>query len=119
MYSQFVVCPRRQNVVSFVKDTRDTAQQQLGIGSAHTQYVRRWWRQAGQRAPAAPPAYHSPERVPETTECIGAPTGEWKGVTGWALTLASLSVWIYFAMKIFATVILSSILRGRSPFACL
>ncbi|XP_048484277.1 cytochrome c oxidase subunit 4 isoform 1, mitochondrial [Plutella xylostella] len=30
-----------------------------------------------------------------------APTGEWKGVTGWALTLASLSVWIYFAMKIF------------------
>lgn len=71
MYSQFVVCPRRQNVVSFVKDTRDTAQQQLGIGSAHTQYVRRWWRQAGQRAPAAPPAYHSPERVPETTECIG------------------------------------------------
>ncbi|CAG9133205.1 unnamed protein product [Plutella xylostella] len=71
MYSQFVVCPRRQNVVSFVKNTRDTAPQQLGIGSAHTQYVRRWWRQAGQRAPAAPPAYHSPERVPETTECIG------------------------------------------------
>ncbi|XP_063833576.1 cytochrome c oxidase subunit 4 isoform 1, mitochondrial-like [Ostrinia nubilalis] len=30
-----------------------------------------------------------------------APTGEWKGIVGWGLVLASLSVWIYMAMKIF------------------
>ncbi|CAH0718023.1 unnamed protein product, partial [Brenthis ino] len=30
-----------------------------------------------------------------------APTGEWKGVLGWSLCLASLSLWIYMAMKMF------------------
>ncbi|CAH2097978.1 unnamed protein product [Euphydryas editha] len=30
-----------------------------------------------------------------------APTGEWKGALGWALCLASLSLWIYMAMKMF------------------
>ncbi|XP_061723811.1 cytochrome c oxidase subunit 4 isoform 1, mitochondrial-like [Cydia pomonella] len=30
-----------------------------------------------------------------------APTGEWKGVVGWGLILASLSVWIYMGMKLF------------------
>ncbi|XP_047540287.1 cytochrome c oxidase subunit 4 isoform 1, mitochondrial [Vanessa atalanta] len=30
-----------------------------------------------------------------------APTGEWKGALGWALCIASLSVWIYMAMKLF------------------
>ncbi|NP_001073120.1 cytochrome c oxidase subunit 4 isoform 1, mitochondrial-like [Bombyx mandarina] len=30
-----------------------------------------------------------------------APTGEWKGVVGWALVLSSLAAWIYMAMKVF------------------
>lgn len=30
-----------------------------------------------------------------------APTGEWKGVIGWSLILASLSIWIYMGMKLF------------------
>ncbi|XP_049880226.1 cytochrome c oxidase subunit 4 isoform 1, mitochondrial-like [Pectinophora gossypiella] len=30
-----------------------------------------------------------------------APTGEWKGAFGWALVIGSLSVWIYFGMKLF------------------
>ena len=30
-----------------------------------------------------------------------APTGEWKGVIGWGLALASVAFWIYFGMKLF------------------
>ncbi|KAL0812171.1 hypothetical protein ABMA28_009548 [Loxostege sticticalis] len=30
-----------------------------------------------------------------------APTGEWKGIIGWGLLLASMSVWIYMGMKLF------------------
>ncbi|OWR48774.1 cytochrome c oxidase subunit 4 isoform 1, mitochondrial-like isoform X2 [Danaus plexippus] len=30
-----------------------------------------------------------------------APTGEWKGALGWALVMASMSLWFYMAMKKF------------------
>ncbi|CAH1640521.1 unnamed protein product [Spodoptera littoralis] len=30
-----------------------------------------------------------------------APTGEWKGVLGWSLVVASMAVWIYMGMKLF------------------
>nr|AER27812.1 cytochrome c oxidase polypeptide IV [Antheraea yamamai] len=30
-----------------------------------------------------------------------APTGEWKGVLGWGLLIASFSVWIFMGMKMF------------------
>ncbi|XP_047520434.1 cytochrome c oxidase subunit 4 isoform 1, mitochondrial-like [Pieris napi] len=30
-----------------------------------------------------------------------APTGQWKGAVGWALCLASLSLWVYMGVKMF------------------
>ncbi|CAH2251958.1 jg13830 [Pararge aegeria aegeria] len=30
-----------------------------------------------------------------------APTGQWKGVIGWALVIASMSLWAYMGMKLF------------------